>query len=244
MTRSFDVVPAIDLREGRVARLYQGDYDRETDYHVDPLALARDYAAAGAQWLHVVDLDGARSGRFDNIGVLRKLTLLGLRVQAGGGVRSHDDVMRLYEAGVERVVVGSVAIREPERVIGWLQELGAERLTLALDTRWRNGAWRLPTAGWIEDGPVTLDLLAPLYAASGALHVLCTDIDRDGTLSGPNLSLMAHLHAIAPALAVQMSGGARSLGDVRAARRTGAAGIVLGRALLEGCFTLREALSC
>lgn len=244
MRNYFDVIPAIDLREGRVVRLYQGDYDRETEYLVDPLVLARDYAASGVRWLHVVDLDGARNGSLGNLKVLRGLTRVGLRIQAGGGVRGEKDVRRLCEAGVERVVVGSVAIREPQRVIGWLRVFGAERLTLALDTRWGDGAWRLHSAGWVEDEEATLDQLAPRYAAAGARHLLCTDIDRDGTLSGPNLPLLAHLRDIAPILNVQVSGGARSVGDVRAVRDAGAAGIVLGRALLERRFTLDDALSC
>jgi len=241
---TFSVIPAIDLREGRVVRLYQGDYDKQTRYPVEPLALARSYAAQGARWLHVVDLDGARSGHLDNLRVLRELAHAGLKLQAGGGVRDADDVQRLLDAGIERVVVGSLAVREPERVIGWLGDFGAEHLTLALDTRWRDGAWRLPSAGWTEDEHATLDELAPHYAAAGARHLLCTDIDRDGTLSGPNLSLLAHLRAIAPALEVLVSGGVRALEDVSAARDAGAAGIVLGRALLEGRFTLGEALSC
>lgn len=241
---AFTVIPAIDLREGHVVRLYQGDYAKQTRYHVDPLALAHEYAAAGAHWLHVVDLDGARSGRLDNLKVLADLARAGMKLQAGGGVREADDVTRLLDAGVERVVVGSLAVREPERVSGWLADYGVDRLTLALDTRWRDGAWRLPSAGWTEDEHATLDDLAPHYAAAGARHLLCTDIDRDGTLSGPNLSLLSHLRDIAPALEVQVSGGVRAVDDVRQARAAGAAGIVLGRALLEGKFTLGEALSC
>ncbi|KGI77958.1 HisA/HisF-related TIM barrel protein [Oleiagrimonas soli] len=241
---NFTVYPAIDLREGRVVRLYQGDYARQKNYAIEPLQLAHEYAGAGAEWLHVVDLDGARSGQPVNLTTLTALAHSGLKVQAGGGVRGEDDVRRLFDAGVERVVVGSVAVRDPQRVIDWLDRFGSERLTLALDTRWRDGEWCLPSAGWEQDEDATLDELAPHFAAAGARHLLCTDIDRDGTMSGPNLSLLRHLRDIAPALQVQVSGGARALDDVRAARDAGAAGIVLGRALLEGRFTLGEALSC
>lgn len=239
---SFTVYPAIDLREGRVVRLYQGDYERQTEYAVDPLQLAHDYAAAGAEWLHVVDLDGARSGRFDNLPVLTALAGSGLRVQAGGGVRREDDLQRLFDAGVARVIVGSVAMRAPERVIAWLSRYGADRLTIALDSRLREGVWRLPSAGWTEDEAITLDELAPRYAKAGARHLLCTDIDRDGTLGGPNLELLDHLRKLAPELAVQVSGGVRAVEEVPQARDRGAAGIVLGRALLEGRFTLADAL--
>lgn len=241
---SFVVLPAIDLRDGRVVRLYQGDYARETTYGMAPVDQARRYAQAGARWLHVVDLDGARSGSASNLEVIRELTGVGLSVQAGGGVRDESDLMRLFDAGVSRVVVGSLSVRDPDRVCRWLDRYGAERLTIALDTRWRDGAWRLSSAGWEQDETATLDELAPRYADAGARHLLCTDIDRDGTLSGPNLDLLAHLKAIAPDLEVQVSGGVRALDDVRKTRDAGGAGIVLGRALLERRFTLESALAC
>lgn len=243
MTSPFTVYPAIDLRAGRVVRLYQGDYARQTDYAVDPLQLAHEYAAAGAKWLHVVDLDGARSGRFDNMSVLTALAHSGMRVQAGGGVRNEEDLQRLFDAGVARVVVGSVAMRKPECVIVWLERYGADRLAVALDTRLRDGSWRLPSAGWTEDEAITLDELAPRYAEAGAKHLLCTDIDRDGTLGGPNLDLLDHLRKLTPELAVQVSGGVRAVEDLTQARERGAAGIVLGRALLDGRFTLADALA-
>ncbi|HEX7338899.1 MAG TPA: 1-(5-phosphoribosyl)-5-[(5-phosphoribosylamino)methylideneamino]imidazole-4-carboxamide isomerase [Rhodanobacteraceae bacterium] len=241
---SFVVYPAIDLRDGHVVRLYQGDYARQTDYAVTPLEQAQSYLDAGAQWLHVVDLDGARSGNSYNLDVIAAIAKLGLKVQAGGGVREEADLLRLFDVGVRRVVVGSLSVRDPDRVCRWLQQYGPERLTIALDTRFRDGQWRLPSAGWERDENVTLDELAPRYAAAGARHVLCTDIDRDGTLAGPNVLLAMHLAKLAPGLEVQVSGGVRELDDIRTARRAGAGGIVLGRSLLEGKFTAREALAC
>jgi phosphoribosylformimino-5-aminoimidazole carboxamide ribotide isomerase len=241
---SFNVIPAIDLRGGRVVRLLQGDYARQTDYDLDPLALARRYAEAGATWLHVVDLDGARDGTLANLRVIESLTRVGLSLQAGGGVRDEAAAERLFGAGVARVVVGSLAMREPQRVIGWLHHRGGERIVIALDTRWRDGAWRLCSAGWATEETATLEELAPRYAVAGLRHLLATDIDRDGTLLGPNLDLYAYLRRIAPALAVQVSGGVRNLDDVRAARDGGAGAVILGRALLEGRFTLQDALAC
>lgn len=238
-----DIIPAIDLRAGRVVRLAQGDYARQTTYPDDPLALAASYAGAGARWLHVVDLDGAQAGGLANLPVIEALARTGLRVQAGGGVRGVADVHRLMDAGVERVVVGSVAIRDPDRVAGWLDRHGAARFTIALDTRWVDDRWTLPSAGWTRAETHTLDELAPWYAARGARHLLCTDIDRDGMLAGPNLALYRHLAAIAPSLAVQASGGVRSVDDVRAAREAGASGVILGRSLLEGRLALAEALA-
>jgi len=240
---SFQIIPAIDLREGRVVRLRQGDYARQTRYADDALALAASYCEAGAACLHVVDLDGARAGACTQLELIARMAAL-LPVQAGGGVRSEEDVRRLFDAGVARVVVGSIAVRDPQRVLQWLQTYGSERLVLALDAREQAGVWRLPVAGWTEDGGATLDARVQAYAAGGARHLLCTDIARDGMLAGINTALYAHLQMLAPALAVQASGGVRDLDDIRAARAAGAAGVILGRALLEGRFTLQEALSC
>ncbi|HEY0198481.1 MAG TPA: 1-(5-phosphoribosyl)-5-[(5-phosphoribosylamino)methylideneamino]imidazole-4-carboxamide isomerase [Rhodanobacter sp.] len=240
----FTVIPAIDLRGGHVVRLKQGDYARQTTYETAPRGLAQRYADAGARWLHLVDLDGARSGNLDNLAVIEAIAACGISVQAGGGVRGEADLRRLFDAGVSRVVLGSVAIREPEQIAGWLENLGAERLTIALDTRHSEGQWTLPSAGWTEIETRTLDELAPWYAAHGARHLLCTDIDRDGMLAGFNLDLYRHLARTVPQLAVQASGGVRSLDDIRAARESGARAVILGRALLEGRFTVEEALAC
>lgn len=241
---SFTVIPAIDLRAGQVVRLKQGDYAQQTTYDVEPRMLARRYADAGASWLHLVDLDGARGGSLENLAVIEAIAGDGTQVQAGGGVRTEEDVCRLFDVGVSRVVVGSVAIRDPERVAGWLAAYGPDHFTLALDTLRRNGAWTLPSAGWTEAESRTLDELAPWYAGQGAKHLLCTDIDRDGMLAGFNLDLYRYLTLAAPSLAVQASGGVRSLDDIRAAREAGAQGVILGRALLEGRFTAEEALAC
>ena len=188
---SFTVYPAIDVRDGQVVRLAQGDYARQTTYGDDPLALAQRYAKAGAQWLHLVDLDAARAGGYTLLPLLKALaTHTTLKVQTGGGVRNEGDVARLLDAGAQRVVIGSLAVREPETVAGWIARFGAEHITVALDTRQdAQGNWRLPVHGWTEDGACELDDLAAAYAAAGLHHLLCTDIARDGMLSGPNQAL-------------------------------------------------------
>lgn len=244
MSAGFTVYPAIDVREGRVVRLAQGDYARETRYGDEPLALARRYADEGARWLHLVDLDAARSGGYTLLPLLRALAGDGrLEVQTGGGIRGRDDVARLLEAGASRVVIGSLAVREPDSVLAWIDEFGAQRITVALDSRLDDaGRWRLPVHGWTETGAQTLDELARRYQAGGLRHLLSTDIARDGMLTGPSLALYAHLGAIVPGLEVQASGGVSTVADVAAARDAGCAGVVLGRALLEGRFTLPEAL--
>lgn len=243
---SFTVYPALDIRDGRVVRLLQGDYAKETRYGDDPLPRAQVFAATGASWMHLVDLDAAKAGGYTLAPLLSDIAAsTQLKVQTGGGVRSRDDVARILDAGASRVVIGSLAVRQSEAVLGWLQEFGPERLTIALDTRQGDdGVWRLPVHGWTETADVTLDELATRYAQAGMQHLLCTDIARDGMLSGPNIALYAHLARLLPGVAVQASGGVRDAADIRAARAAGCGGAVLGKALLEGHLQLDEALAC
>jgi len=243
---SFIVYPALDIRGGRVVRLRQGDYAQETHYGDDPLPRAQAFEAQGARWMHLVDLDAARAGGYTLAPLLAAIRAnTGLQVQTGGGVRGRDDVARILDAGASRVVVGSLAVREPAQVIGWLEEFGAERITIALDARQDDdGHWQLPVHGWTENAGVTLDDLAERYAQAGLRHLLCTDIARDGMLAGPNLALYRHLTARLPGVAVQASGGVRDVADVAAARAAGCAGAVLGKALLEQRMDLAEALAC
>ena len=242
---SFTVYPAIDVRDGRVVRLAQGDYARETRYAADPLAQAMAYADAGARWLHLVDLDAAREGGYTLLPLLRAIADDGrLQVQTGGGVRSAADAQRIFDAGASRIVVGSLAVQEPQQVAGWLARFGAERITIALDTRCdADGVWRLPVHGWTQGSGIEFDVLLAHYARTGARHLLCTDIARDGMLQGPNLDLYRRIATTQPGCALQASGGVCAAADVEAARNAGCAGIVLGRALLEGRFALSDVLS-
>jgi phosphoribosylformimino-5-aminoimidazole carboxamide ribotide isomerase len=241
---SFVAIPAIDVRDGRVVRLRQGDYGRETSYGDSPEAMALAYADQGSRWLHLVDLDAAKSGAYMLSALLASVSRR-LQVQTGGGIRGEHDVERLLAAGAARVVVGTVAVRDPARVAGWIARFGADRLTIALDARQDDdGEWRLPVSGWTESSPRTLTDLVAFYHEAGLTHLLCTDISRDGMLSGFNLDLYRMLGERWPRLRIQASGGVRSLDDIRAARDAGAGAAILGRALLERRFDLPEALAC
>ena len=243
---SFTVYPALDIRNGQVVRLLQGDYAQQTTYGDNPLPRAQTFAAAGASWMHLVDLDAAKAGGYTLAPLLAQIAAnTSLKVQTGGGVRSRDDVARILDAGASRVVIGSLAVRQPEQVLAWLDKFGADRLTIALDTRQGDdGVWRLPVHGWTETADVTLDELATRYAQAGMKHLLCTDIARDGMLSGPNIALYTHLSKLLPGVVVQASGGVRDVNDVAAAKSVGCGGAVLGKALLEGRLQLSEALAC
>ncbi|MFK3651081.1 1-(5-phosphoribosyl)-5-[(5-phosphoribosylamino)methylideneamino]imidazole-4-carboxamide isomerase [Lysobacter enzymogenes] len=236
--------PAIDVRDGRVVRLHQGDYAQETRYETEPLALATRYAEAGAKWLHLIDLDAARYGGYTLAPLLRAITTSSwMRVQTGGGVRSEADVEAILDAGADRVVVGSLAVKDPDLVIAWLRRFGAERITIALDVRQNEqGEWELPVSGWTEDSGVRLEALLQRYAEAGLRHLLCTDVSRDGTMAGPNLDLYKHIRDIAPDVQLQASGGIRDIADIVAADSIGCSGAVLGKALIEGRFQLTDAL--
>jgi len=242
---AFTIIPAIDVRQSCVVRLSQGDYERETVYDDSPLATAVRYADAGAQWLHLVDLDAARRGEYSLQALLAKLRKSPLQVQTGGGIRNEADVESLLALGATRVVIGTQAVRDPVRVSGWIEEYGRERITLALDARQDDGGnWCLPVAGWTETSGASLEGLLDRFSDAGLKHVLCTDIARDGMLGGFNLDLYRMLSQRWPQLSIQASGGVRGVDDIVAAREAGASAAILGRALLEQRFQLREALTC
>ena len=240
------IYPAIDLRGGRVVRLTEGRFDQEKSYGDNPLAVARGFAADGAQWLHVVDLDGAKDpAKRQTTLVARLARESALRVQTGGGIRNAAQVEALLAAGAERVIVGSLAVTKPKLVASWLEKFGSEKLVLALDARAdASGAFRLATAGWQETSELTVADLIVRYLPHGLRHVLCTDISRDGKLTGPNAALYTELRTRFPALQIQASGGVSSLDDLRELKASHLAGAIVGRALYENKFSLPEALAC
>ena len=240
------IYPAIDLRGGRVVRLTEGRFDQEKSYSDDPLAVAQGFAAAGASWLHVVDLDGAKDPARRQTALVEKLARdSGLRVQTGGGIRDDSQIAALLAAGAQRIIVGSVAVKRPALVRDWLRRFGPEKIILSPDVRLdAGGVPRVAAAGWQESTGVALDDFLNSFLAAGLVHILCTDIGRDGKMTGPNTGLYAQLAKNFPSLQIQASGGVSSLDDLRTLQTTGAAGVIVGRALYEKKFTLREALAC
>lgn len=237
------ILPAIDLRGGQVVRLLHGRFDAETRYGDDPLAQARAFVVSGAEWLHVVDLDGARDGATQQTGLVAALAGVA-RVQAGGGIRTRADVAALLDTGVARVVVGSAAATAPDDVCGWLAAFGAERITLALDVTLTKADPQVLLRGWTEGSGLSLWDVLDRYPPGTARHLLVTDVGRDGAMTGPNFDLMRMVVARRPDLALQASGGAASLADLAALRQAGAAAAIVGRALYEGAFSLEDALAC
>ncbi|TBM25241.1 1-(5-phosphoribosyl)-5-[(5-phosphoribosylamino)methylideneamino]imidazole-4-carboxamide isomerase [Hafnia paralvei] len=240
------IIPALDLIDGNVVRLHQGDYGQQRDYGNDPMPRLQDYQQQGGQVLHLVDLTGAKDPAARQIPLLRKLLAgISVPVQVGGGIRSAEDVAALIEAGASRVVVGSTAVRQPEEVKQWFQRFGADALVLALDVRIAaDGSKNIAVSGWQEDSGVTLEQIVDEFLPYGLKHVLCTDISRDGTLSGSNVALYQEICARYPQVAFQSSGGIGCLEDIAALRGSGVKGVIVGRALLEGKFTVKEAIAC
>ncbi len=236
--------PAIDLMDGRCVRLHKGDFAQKSLYDADPLARANAFAKAGARALHVVDLDGAKAGEPCHSNLICQLTQIsGLRVQAGGGIRTGDDIEALLGGGVSRVIIGSLAVTDIETVQNWLWEFGAEHIVLALDVRIENEIPVPAIRGWQES--TGQSLWEVLMAYEGMVKtLLVTDIDRDGVLGGTNAALYAEIHARYPDLSLLASGGIGKVDDVRAAYGAGANGVIIGKALYENKFTLEEALSC
>lgn len=242
------IIPAIDLLDGRVVRLRQGDFQATTDYGDEAVKRLTDYAEAGAPRLHLVDLTGAKNPDERQLPLIRRIVDAlpsKVQLQTGGGIRTRDDVKALLDAGVTAVVVGSQAVKAPDVVRQWFTEFGPERIVLALDVRVSDlGSAQVATAGWQETSGALIDDVVKTYLPCGLKHVLCTDIARDGMMTGPSVDLYARLSKAFPQVAWQASGGIASLADVRAAENAGAAGVIVGRALLENRFTVKEALSC
>lgn len=238
-----EIIPAIDLLGGRCVRLYQGDFGKVTEYDQDPVEIADRYLEAGARRLHVVDLDGARTGSPANLAIIRKLARdPRVALQVGGGVRSRDMVDTLLAAGAKRVVLGSVAINDPPTAIGWLAAAGAERFVLAFDVTVipESGEPMAVTHGWRDISRRCLWDLMEQFLGAGARHFLCTDVSRDGTLAGPNIALYAECMRRFPQARIIASGGFGSAADLPKLAATGVAAVVIGKALLDGSITIEE----
>jgi phosphoribosylformimino-5-aminoimidazole carboxamide ribotide isomerase len=233
-----ELFPAIDLRAGRVVRLSQGAADRETSYHHDPVAQAEAFANAGARWIHVVDLDRA-FGRGDNqavVAAIARAVAGRVRVQVGGGLRTLGALETVLALGAARGVLGTAAVTDPGLVAKAAEQVGAEHFAVGLDTK----GGRVAIRGWMETTPVMAEELARRVIADGAGTLIHTDITRDGMLSGPDVGGATALQALGAEVIV--SGGVASLEDLREVREAGLAGAIVGRALYEGKFSLREAL--
>jgi len=239
-----EILPAIDLQNGQCVRLTQGNFSSTTVYENDPLRQAHKFMEGGAEWLHVVDLDGARSGEIKQLNIIAALARQkALKIQMGGGIRNEETIEKLLHAGVARVIVGSLAIRNPLQVRSILQRFGAERIVLAFDVRMNDkNEPEVMTQGWQKGSEVLLWDILSLYAESNVQYILCSDVGRDGTLGGANIELYTALRNRWPKFSILASGGVRDLKDLQALAGLGVAGAVVGKAVYEGHIDLAEAV--
>lgn len=240
------IIPALDLIDGEVVRLFQGDYAQKTSYQYSPVEQLKSYADQGAKWLHLVDLTGAKDPQKRQLKLFSEmLQAVDVGLQIGGGVRSEQDLIDLYDAGASRVVIGSLAVKQPELIATWLEKYGPEKIVLALDLNIdANGNKHVAVSGWQENSGVTIEELLARFMPLGLKHVLCTDISKDGTLTGSNNQLYTELVAEFPTIEWQSSGGIGTLDDISALKPTNVSGVIVGRALLEDKFNVEEAISC
>ncbi|CAM3921368.1 1-(5-phosphoribosyl)-5-[(5-phosphoribosylamino)methylideneamino]imidazole-4-carboxamide isomerase [Mesobacillus thioparans] len=236
----FTIYPAIDMRGGKCVRLLQGDYDKETVYGDSPFEMAKKFAAEGADWIHMVDLDGARDGkRVNDQFVIQAAQELGVNVQIGGGIRSEADINHYLENGVTRVIIGSIAVSDPEFAEEMVRKYGA-KIAIGLDAK--NGF--VATHGWLNTSEVSAVELGKRFADAGAETFIFTDIATDGTLAGPNVEATRQL-ALETGKSVIASGGVSTLGDLAdlgKLREDGITGAIVGKAIYEGRFSVKAAL--
>lgn len=237
------LLPALDVLDGAAVRLTGGSFDKVTTYGTDLLQILKDYAAKGCAMAHLVDLSGAKDPKKRQLALFKHLAEeKPLLIQVGGGIRRADDVKALFDIGVDRVVIGSWAVTDAPSVVKLIQHYGAEKFVLALDCKVdKQGEPRVAVSGWQGEGQTFDEGMKP-YAGIKFLNILCTDISRDGMMSGPNVPLYKTLKYWWPNIRWIASGGVRSLEDIKALADARVAGVVVGKALYEGKFTVKEAL--
>ncbi len=240
------IFPAIDLMDGGCVRLLKGDFDRRTNYSTNPIEVAHSFENSGAKWLHVVDLDGAKNPMTSQSELIVNIAKsVNIKIQTGGGLRNLDQVEFLLSSGINRVVIGSLAVKDPNLVKGWMQAIGSDKFVLAIDIFLDlDGTPRPTTNGWTQISKQSLWQVIDEFLGVGLKTILVTDIAKDGDLQGANIALYQDIMSRYPGLDLISSGGVGSLKDVRDLKALNPAGIIIGKALYENKFTLDQAISC
>lgn len=238
------LIPALDLIDGKVVRLLKGDYNNISNYECDFLTQFKYYEAQGATWLHLVDLSAAKDPSKRQINIIKSICQnININIQVGGGIRSIDDIKILLDIGVKRVIIGSLIIQKPELCAKLLTQFGNDNLVFAMDVRPQNDAYFVAINAWQKTSDKDIIKVLKYYEKYKLKHVLCTDISKDGTLKGPNIKLYKYIKKNFPNIHLQASGGISSLNDLKALNDI-CSGIIVGKALLEGKFELKEGIKC
>lgn len=234
------IIPAIDIIDGKCVRLTQGNYEQKTVYNEDPLAMARMFEDAGLKHLHLVDLDGAKAGKVTNWKVIESIAAnTKLQVDFGGGIKTSDEIDRLFAAGIRQVNLGSIAVKDPDKVGQWIGVHGADKIILSADVKNE----KVAIHGWMENSNLALTTFISDYRNKGIRYITCTDISTDGTLQGPNLELYSKLISAFPNIKLIASGGVSGMADIRELKKIKMEGVIVGKAIYEGRIKVSELVS-
>lgn len=232
-----EIIPAIDIIDGKCVRLSQGDYGRQTTYSYSPVDMARQYAAAGVKRLHLVDLEGAKEGKPCNLDSLREIAALNLLdIEWGGGIKERQHLDAVFEAGAGHAIIGSLAVKKPELMEEWLKEFGGEKIILGADLR--DG--KVAVSGWLEDSSLSIDDLLHRFIPFGLKEAIVTDISKDGMLQGPSNQLYVDLAKRYPEITFTVSGGISSIDDIRSLDSLSLPRVIVGKAIYEGRIALSD----
>lgn len=239
------IIPAFDLINGTTVRLYQGNYSNQKKYDINLYKRLKDYEIKGVKNIHLVDLDGAKNIKKRQIRIFKDIiSYTDIPIQIGGGIRNEEDINMFLDLGVKKIVIGSSAIKNRVEVKKWIKIYGSNTIILALDVIIKNNKKEIAINGWQEQTNTTLEEIIEYFSPMGLKHVLCTDISKDGTLSGPNNVLYKEIVKKFKHIEFQASGGVATLKDIVSLKETGVSSVIIGRSLLENKFTIQEALKC
>lgn len=239
------IIPALDLINGHIVRLYQGKYSHQINYDNDPISYLKKYNQHAVNFIHIVDLTRAQSPKKNQLLLLKKiLKKISIPIQVGGGIRNENDIDFLFNQGVSRVVLGSAAITNAEKFKKWIKKYGKEKIVLALDIDMSKKRKEVMINAWKKKSGFTLEEIIKKFLPYGLKHVLCTDINRDGTLNGANHLLYQEITSYYPEIYFQASGGVGTLHDIKMLKHSGVNSVIVGRSLLENKFNIVEAIKC
>jgi len=234
------IIPAIDIINGKCVRLTKGDYAQQKIYNENPVEVAKQFADAGLQRVHIVDLDGAKAGKIVNLGVLESIAAVtNLIIDFGGGIKNINDVSNVFSAGASIATIGSLAVKHPEIVEEWLMEFGADKFLIGADVLEE----KIKISGWLEDGGIDIFTFIGKVIGLGAHNIFCTDISKDGVMEGPSVDLYKKIIEQHPEINLIASGGVTTINDVVELKAIGCSGVIIGKAIYEGNITLQQLLS-
>ena len=235
------IIPAIDLKNGKCVRLYKGNFDKETLYNNNPLEVAQKFESEGSKYLHIVDLDAAKYENEHNLKVIEKIAkYTNLSIQTGGGIRKKEQIDKLLNMGIDKVIIGSLAVKETKLVQDWLKIFGLEHIILAFDTLTVQNNPIVLTSAWQEKSCLSLWDILKIYPKD--CHILCTDINKDGVLSSPNFELYNQILSLYPKIKLQASGGVSTLNDIKILKYNRIPAVIIGKAFYEKKFTVKESI--